>query len=321
MSDPALNARTLEDHVVQSRELQLPGLGAGAHLRMQREALSWSIEQVANQLNLAPRQILALEEDNYTALPGIASARGFIRAYAKLLKIDAAPLLATMPSAMEQHAETLQGRPPLATPFLDTARLPSSVQRSSASRIMLGALLLAALVGAAYGTHQLGLVRIPEFYWLQQNVRAIENEPSSTPEISNPPVVSMAAVNGVDNVDKLGANMVVESGNVALSEGVMEAGQRVAGQVDVVAVADKNGLTIKLREDSWIEIKRLGGGNGANNVVHARLMKAGTTERIDLVGPVALTVGNAAGVDATWRGEPLDLKAGVKSNVARLHLK
>ena len=64
----------------------------GAELARQREARGWTVAEVADQLNLAARQIAALEADNYAALPGMAIVRGFIRAYAKLLKIDATPL-------------------------------------------------------------------------------------------------------------------------------------------------------------------------------------------------------------------------------------
>jgi cytoskeleton protein RodZ len=37
--------------------------------------------------------------------------------------------------------------------------------------------------------------------------------------------------------------------------------------------------------------------------------------------PVNIIIGNLAGVDATLRGVPVDLKAGSKTNVARLNLK
>jgi cytoskeleton protein RodZ len=51
------------------------------------------------------------------------------------------------------------------------------------------------------------------------------------------------------------------------------------------------------------------------------LVRAGTTETIEINEPVSVTVGNASGVDASWRGTPLDFKAAAKNNVARLNLK
>ena len=69
-------------------------LSPGSKLASTRNTLGWTVEQVAAQLKLAPRQIIALEADDYASLPEPAVVRGFIRAYAKLLKLDAAPLVA-----------------------------------------------------------------------------------------------------------------------------------------------------------------------------------------------------------------------------------
>jgi cytoskeleton protein RodZ len=71
----------------------------GMQLAMRRHEFNWSVEQVASQLNLAPRQVLAMEADDYGALPGMAVARGFIRSYAKLLKLDSTPMLAQIAKA------------------------------------------------------------------------------------------------------------------------------------------------------------------------------------------------------------------------------
>ena len=90
MNDSILNTTDPNDDVPAGHDPKPGRESVGTRLSAEREALGWSVEQVASQLNLAPRQIQALEQDNYAALPGIASVRGFIRAYAKLLKIDPA---------------------------------------------------------------------------------------------------------------------------------------------------------------------------------------------------------------------------------------
>ena len=56
--------------------------------------MGWTVEQVADQLKLAVRQVVALEQGDYANLPGPAVVRGFVRAYAKVVKLDAAPLVA-----------------------------------------------------------------------------------------------------------------------------------------------------------------------------------------------------------------------------------
>ncbi|MDR0250177.1 MAG: helix-turn-helix domain-containing protein, partial [Burkholderiales bacterium] len=60
-------------------------LTAGFLLKEAREAAGFSIDEVSRLLKLAPRQIQALEQQNFTDLPPRAFVRGFIRNYARLL--------------------------------------------------------------------------------------------------------------------------------------------------------------------------------------------------------------------------------------------
>lgn len=78
-------------------------LSPGARLAAARKAMGWTVERVAAELRLAPRQILALEAGDYAALPEPAVVRAFIRAYAKLVKLEAAPLVALI--ALEPGAK------------------------------------------------------------------------------------------------------------------------------------------------------------------------------------------------------------------------
>src|SRR5690606_35923620 len=65
----------------------------GARLRVAREARGESVHEVAFAIKLSPRQVEALEKDDFAALPGMAFVRGFARNYARYLGLDAAPLL------------------------------------------------------------------------------------------------------------------------------------------------------------------------------------------------------------------------------------
>ena len=67
--------------------------GPGELLRAARLEQGLSIEDVARQMRLSVRQVTALEEDDYTKLASGTFLRGFVRNYAKLLQMDAAPLL------------------------------------------------------------------------------------------------------------------------------------------------------------------------------------------------------------------------------------
>ena len=66
-------------------------------LRMAREAAGLSIDAVAQQLKLAPRQVKALEDDDFAELPGRTFVRGFVRNYARLLRLDPEAVVAALP--------------------------------------------------------------------------------------------------------------------------------------------------------------------------------------------------------------------------------
>lgn len=76
----------------------------GAQLAAAREALGLTVMQIADQLKLAPRQVVALEAGDLAALPNLAVVRGFVRAYAKAVKLDAAPLVAMIAAPVELSA-------------------------------------------------------------------------------------------------------------------------------------------------------------------------------------------------------------------------
>ncbi len=66
---------------------------AGEQLAQARKERNWSVADVAAKLRIAPRQIDALEADDYARLPGHTIARGFARNYARLLQLDADSVL------------------------------------------------------------------------------------------------------------------------------------------------------------------------------------------------------------------------------------
>jgi cytoskeleton protein RodZ len=66
----------------------IDGVRAGDTLRRTREAQGSAFPKWRHALKLNPRQIEALESGRFDLLPGYAFTRGFLRNYARLLKID-----------------------------------------------------------------------------------------------------------------------------------------------------------------------------------------------------------------------------------------
>jgi cytoskeletal protein RodZ len=145
----------------------------GAQLAAQREAMGWTVEQIADQLKLAPRQVKALEAGDYAALPNMAVVRGFVRAYAKVVKIDATPLVAMIEVVSPTSHEAAPPRKEAATTFTES-RFPSMTERSSgpAGWLVGVAVVVAVAAGGVYA-YQSGMIPASLFE------RSAKEEPAS----------------------------------------------------------------------------------------------------------------------------------------------
>jgi cytoskeleton protein RodZ len=75
----------------------------GAQLALMREKNGHSLEYVASKLHLRVRVIELLEADAYDDMPEPVFIKGYLRAYAHLLDMDAAPLLETFNNSYIRH--------------------------------------------------------------------------------------------------------------------------------------------------------------------------------------------------------------------------
>lgn len=66
---------------------------AGQILKAARETAGLTVAEVAQSLKFSARQIEALEADDYLSLPGNTIVRGFVRSYARLLRLEPESLL------------------------------------------------------------------------------------------------------------------------------------------------------------------------------------------------------------------------------------
>ncbi|HSY28202.1 MAG TPA: RodZ domain-containing protein [Burkholderiaceae bacterium] len=317
----------------------------GARLAAERELKAWTIEHVASQLNLAPRQIQALETDNYAALPGMASVRGFVRAYAKLLKIDATSLVAMISSEQITPTQPLEPKRHLAAaPFSDNRLMSAGHRRSSPKTILVAIVVVLLAIGAIAVERMGGWPTLSQSLstqfkelsaaspsspaaqptageTLNSNAGTATAEPPPEPVASVPAEVSATVSSAAHDESTVSDAVKVEPNPVLPAEKQVSASASVIKTVPVAvapiktSVGEKNLLVLKVRKDSWVEVR------AGNNALISRLVKAGSTEQVEIAGPATLTLGNAAGVDVIFRGSPLETNADAKNNVVRLSLK
>ena len=111
-------------------------------MRQARESNNWSLPDVALRLNLTVTSLSYLEAGDFDKLPGHTFARGYIRAYAKLLGLDQAALV----SEFDQYTGT-DGK---GSNVHALGRIEEPVRLSHNILRIVSLLLLVALIGGGF---------------------------------------------------------------------------------------------------------------------------------------------------------------------------
>jgi cytoskeleton protein RodZ len=283
----------------------------GKTLASQREAMGWSVEQVADQLKLAVRQVVALEAGDYASLPSPAVTRGFVRAYAKIVKLDPIPLVAQIDLGSTgpntgTGSSTRRERPA----SFSEVRFPSHGKRSALPLgIIAGAaVVVLAIAGIAYkfdafpGMHHAPAVAstTPNAPLTVPGVASTELQSTSVPLISVPPPSSTST----------------GSGSMSPA-GVAAPAAATPAATTAAPAAGPNALVLVVKQDVWLQVRKASGGKP----LISRMVKGGTTETFDVSEPVNLTVGKPDAVDATFRGQPVALPLSPGKTYARVAVK
>ncbi|HEY2862967.1 MAG TPA: RodZ domain-containing protein [Casimicrobiaceae bacterium] len=281
--------------------------GPGTQLRVAREAAGLSLDQVAQQLKLAPRQVKALEEENFGELPGRTFTRGFLRNYARLLNLDPDLLVANLPDAA--HAPSLEP-PALHSTGTTMAELPTAQARgaSSLSHWLIPLLLIGCIVAAAgYEWYRGRPAGQPTP--LRPTEKGLVPNVSTTP-LPNPVAPDAASPNPV--APAAPSDATVPSGGGKPSDAAAQADrapQSTAPAVDAM-------LVLRYEGPSWTEIRDQRG-----QMLISRLVDADSIEPFDGTPPFSVVIGNARAVTLVYRGQPVDLAPYTRLNVARLVLR
>lgn len=86
----------------------------GSLLKKTRESRGWSLEEVAQKINISSKHLKILEDDNYSLFPSQPYVYGFLKAYACFLELDARELI----SRLERENKFFQRDPARSMVFI-----------------------------------------------------------------------------------------------------------------------------------------------------------------------------------------------------------
>lgn len=156
----------------------------GERLREEREHKGLTLKDIENVTNIRSLYLQAIEEGNYTVLPGEAYVKGFIRNYANALGLNGAeyvefyrqdqqPVPASIPAASEKVVQKAQeASEPSETPAVTRSVSTRRRQRSRKTEMtLIGIVLLLLLIGGGY--------------WWYKSVKPNDLPPQATPQSSS----------------------------------------------------------------------------------------------------------------------------------------
>ena len=271
-------------------------------------------EQVAKELYMTVYKVKALEADEYSRLSSDTFARGYIRAYANLVKIDVVLVLA----AYEQLIDGL--KPKTALP----------VQVVVAETSHRGAWQFLAVIGAFF----LGLWLISVWFFDNHSeaqyaapaaeISSVADVQSSfaassevTSEISKSSVAASAVsvTDVVKPVIGLNSSNAAKSGNATSAQSSSAVISLVAAAVQINASSSTkktslDEISFSFRAESWLEVS-----DSRGDVLATELESAGSKIKLVGLAPFDVKLGNAPAVDIQLNGKKIDVIPLLGSNV------
>lgn len=274
----------------------------GQHLGEARVAQNLTAADVARRLKLSVWQVEALESGRYDRLPGPVFVRGFIRNYARLLKLDPDGLLHAAAGNLPQAVPAPDG------PLFRDIPMPSSTTGRWQKYAFGSAVVIA-------------LLAVYEFYW---------NEPereAPLPVAAAPDPPAPAPPQKIASAQSPATAVAIPAAPAAREPSSAASGAQIAGKPDAAkpaaarqesgkpAAPGERELRFVFDEESWVEIR-----DSSDRTIFSQLNLAGTSRRVTGVPPLSIVVGNAQGVKLTYSGKSIDLARHTKTEVARLTL-
>ncbi|NBF08760.1 RodZ domain-containing protein [Pseudomonas sp. Fl4BN1] len=316
----------------------------GETLRQARESNSWSLAEVAHKLNLTVSSLSNLEAGAFDKLPGNTFARGYIRAYAKLLGMDQAVLV--------REFDQYTGTDSQGSNVHALGRIEEPVRVSHTILRIVSLLLLVAVVGGGFiwwqdqsslrgkepmslspehvevegadGTTQIHPIDEPEDQAVAEGQSEAEANAAQTESLASAeapaaaPLVSASVATPVAPVAPAHTTPVVAP--VVTTPVVQAVAPAVPANPASVSspatpAAGSAQVQIQFSADCWAQVTD---GNG--RVLLSALKRKGETIDVSGKPPFAVRLGYARGAQITYNGQAVDIAPFTSGETARLKL-
>jgi cytoskeleton protein RodZ len=311
----------------------------GGEFTAARETLGLSLEQLSRELRLPVRTLDAIEKGELKGLGGPVFVRGYIRTYAKRVKLD--------PNRYVALCDELLGVRDTASPVKVVGTVSTTPARQSHSLVRFGSIIfIIAIIGFVIWWWQTQY-SIDSVLTSQADtpvtvdtadgntlvLPAVDEEPvgsadllpqpqpQSSEDAALLPEQSVLSASSASETESAGDETSPDAAVDAAQESVTEEAEAAdvaeptsEPQAPADAVADS--LHLVLSEDSWLSVRDAGGRALFNGIA-----QAGSDLQLQGDAPLSVVIGRASAVTLIeYAGAPVDLNAVSDKNVARLTL-
>jgi len=312
----------MTDEISQTGEL--PPLGAA--LAAARNAKNLSVQAVSDSLRLSLKQISALESDDFSALPQPMATRGFIRNYARLLELDAEPLLDSYrqrvpdntPTSLNvqtsiPHVQLVKKHRPwfkYSAFFLSLLLLVWYFQEEQSSSVATGLTSNNEVVSA---------VTLPELTAPPANLVEPVSPPAEVVGTANPVASNSAETLPSAAPGELATSKPKSSAaTVAANDGLQlrpSSDMSIPAEVKASALGNRAWLSVSVSDKAWVQVKDKSGA-----VLFEKMLTANSSDKIEGQPPLFVWLGNAKATSLDYMGKSVDVASKTFSNTARLTL-
>ncbi|MGD8784419.1 MAG: DUF4115 domain-containing protein [Thioalkalispiraceae bacterium] len=286
----------------ESKPVALPG----HRLRLTREDLHLSRDEVAHHLHLDVNIVDALESDNYDALPSPAYICGYLRSYARILKLPEDEIVNAYSKGHEINAALI---PESVSIQPEKSINPAVFKPVFVLVIVL--LIAAGLMWLAERFHMFDVkpvsesttieVPVPEStasdavierpVQVREQIQQYNAEQSAIEQLQD-----SGAIVDLDTVETDADTATTDAANSAPL--LIDEKDAAINAAEVNVPAAKGDLKLVYTQDSWTEVND---SAGERHVY--RLVDAGSEIYVDGVAPFIILLGNADGVEVYYKDE------------------